>query len=236
MERRLRTFGGRHECADLDELLALIRRDADVKDKFLDHMTINVSELFRNPERFEELERRWLPELQRTGRGGLKVWSAGCSYGAEPYSLAVLLQELTSGTPGQVLASDLDAVILARARRGRFGDQDLKNVTPARVAKWFRREDADGQAAWQVSERLKAMVRFRQHNLLTDRYPDGLDLIACRNVVIYFTDEAKDEIYRRFLAALRPGGMLFVGSTERVNGAEAMGWERAGSFFYRRPG
>jgi chemotaxis protein methyltransferase CheR len=236
MERRLRTFGGRHECADLDELLALIRRDADVKDRFLDHMTINVSELFRNPERFEELERRWLPELQRTARGGLKVWSAGCSYGAEPYSLAVLLQELTSGTPGQVLASDLDAVILARARRGRFGDQDLKNVTPARVAKWFRREDADGQAAWQVSERLKAMVRFRQHNLLTDRYPDGLDLIACRNVVIYFTDEAKDEIYRRFLAALRPGGMLFVGSTERVNGAEAMGWERAGSFFYRRPG
>ncbi|MEW6581952.1 MAG: protein-glutamate O-methyltransferase CheR [Actinomycetota bacterium] len=235
MERRLRSFAERHGCRDLDGYLALLRRDKDALDGFLDRMTINVSELFRNPERFTELAERHLPDLLARAPGGLRAWSAGCSYGAEPYTLSLLLQEVAPGRRHEVIASDIDQVILAKARRGRFTEADVRSVTPERLRTWFT-AGTDGDApVYEAGERLKAIVRFRHHNLLEDRYPDRLDLIACRNVVIYFTDEAKDGIYRRFLQALKPGGVLFVGSTERVHRAEEMGWERAGTFFYRKP-
>jgi chemotaxis protein methyltransferase CheR len=235
MERRLRSFSERYGCADLDEYLALLRRDREALAGFLDRMTINVSELFRNPERFAELETVHLPRLQAESPAGLRVWSAGCSYGAEPYSLSLLLQETAPGRRHEVIATDIDATVLARARRGRFTEADARNVPRARLERWFRRVEDGGRVLFEASERLRAPVRFRRHDLLEDPYPEGLDLIACRNVVIYFTDDAKQAIYRRFLGALRPGGVLFVGSTERVHQAEEMGWERAGTFFYRRP-
>lgn len=235
MERRLRSFADRHGCKNLDEYLQVLKRDKEALDSFLDRMTINVSELFRNPERFAELEKRWLPELLKASPGGLKVWSAGCSYGAEPYTMSCILQEIAPGKRHQVVATDLDQVILAKAKRGRFTDTDVRNVPKDRLAKWFDTVDEGGQKLHEANDRLKAVVQFRHHNLLEDRYPDGMDLIACRNVVIYFKDDAKAEIYRRFLQALKPGGILFVGSTERVHQAEEMGWERAGTFFYRKP-
>lgn len=235
MERRLRSFAERQGLKDLDAYLAFLRGDKEGLASFLDRMTINVSELFRNPERFEDIEKIHVPELLNGSPRGLRVWSAGCSYGAEPYTLSVILQEVAPTLRHEIIASDLDQVIIAKAKRGRFTDADVRNVPKARLDKWFDTTNEGGTAVHEANAKLKALVRFRHHNLLEDKYPDGLDLIACRNVVIYFKDDAKQAIYERFLQALRPGGVLFVGSTERVHRAEEMGWERAGSFFYRRP-
>lgn len=233
MERRLRTFARRSGHNDLDSYLTALRRDIAERDAFLDHMTINVSELFRNPERFVELEREYIPALLAGSPGrGLRAWSAGCSYGAEPYTLGMLLKEAAPGAAHEVVASDIDETILARAREGVFNEQDLANVSPERRAKWFEKLPDGG---WQVVRSLRSAVRFSRLDLLADPYPRTRDLILCRNVVIYFNDDAKEKIYERFFEALRPGGVLFIGSTERVNDSGRLGWERPGTFFYRRP-
>jgi chemotaxis protein methyltransferase CheR len=234
MERRLRSFAERAGHSDLDAYLARLRRDVTARDAFLDRMTINVSELFRNPERFAELERDHLPALAARSRAGaLKVWSAGCSYGAEPYTLAILLREAAPGLRHELVATDIDETILARAREGWFTAQDLQSVTPARRARWF---DAGPDGRVRARPELRSLVRFSKLDLLADPYPRARDLILCRNVVIYFNEDAKERIYARFLDALVPGGTLFVGSTERVNDAARLGWERPATFFYRRPG
>ncbi|MGI9540106.1 MAG: CheR family methyltransferase [Miltoncostaeaceae bacterium] len=233
MERRLRTFADRSGFSDLESYLEALERDPDALERFQDRMTINVSELFRNPERFEELERDIIPRLASTPQGRLRAWSAGCSYGAEAYTVAILLSESRQVTKFQIDATDIDKGVLERARAGRFSAQDLRHVGAERLRRWFGEEDDDGGRAADRS--LASSIRFGELNLLGDRYPQKCDLILCRNVVIYFKDDAKDLIYRRFFEALRPGGLLFVGSTERVTGASEMGWEKAGTFFYQKP-
>ncbi len=236
MERRLRSFAQRQGQKDLDAYLAWLRKDPAAMDAFLDRMTINVSELFRNPERFADVEKQILPTLLKQGGGNLKVWSAGCSYGAEVYSLLILLRELAPNGRHDVQAADIDNRILARAKEGKFSASDMRNVTAPRRQKWFTESAAPGDGVtWQVSPELRKAVTFRQMDLLRDSFTSGFDLIACRNVVIYFNDDVKDVLYKRFYDALRPGGILFIGSTERVNNAETSGWEKSGTFFYRKP-
>ncbi len=233
MERRMRSFARRSGHDDLDTYLAALRRDVVARAAFLDQMTINVSELFRNPERFVELEKQYLPALMATAPGrGLRVWSAGCSYGAEPYTLAILLKEAAPGAAHELVATDIDQTILARAAEGIFTTQDLANVSDERRRRWFT-ELPGGN--WQANPDLRSMVRFSRLDLLRDPFPKNRDLILCRNVVIYFNDDAKERIYERFFDILRPGGVLFVGSTERVTDAGRLGWERPATFFYQRP-
>lgn len=233
MERRLRTFARRSGHDDLDSYLAILKQDVSARAAFLDHMTINVSELFRNPERFVELEKEYIPALLADSPSrGLRVWSAGCSYGAEPYTLGVLLKEAAPRAAHELVATDIDETILARAREGVFTEQDLANVSAERRRKWFEKLPDGG---WQAVKELRSSVKFSRLDLLADPYPKTRDLILCRNVVIYFNDDAKEKIYERFFEALRPGGVLFIGSTERVNDSGRLGWERPGTFFYRRP-
>jgi chemotaxis protein methyltransferase CheR len=233
MERRLRSFARRSGHTDLDGYLTALKRDVAARSAFLDHMTINVSELFRNPERFQELEGRYIPDLLAGAKGrGLRVWSAGCSYGAEPYTLAILLKEAGPRLIHDLVATDLDETILARAREGYFTEADLQNVSPERRVRWF---DPQPDGRLRAKPELRTMVRFGKLDLLKDPYPRTRDLILCRNVVIYFNDDAKERIYERFHEILQPGGTLFVGSTERVNDAARLGWERPGTFFYRKP-
>ncbi len=231
MERRLRSHAERVGHADLDAYLAHIRRDRAARDDFLDRMTINVSELFRNPERFAELERTHIPDLLTRSPRGLRVWSAACSYGAEPYSLAILLKEAAPTGRHEVRGTDLDRRILDRARRGEFNAADLRNVSAERRRRWFT-DTPDGGA--HASDTLRNAVRFSHLDLLADRYPSGQDLILCRNVVIYFTETAKAGIYARLRDALRPGGILMIGSTETIAGAEELGLQKLSTFFYSR--
>lgn len=229
MERRLRSMAERAGARDLQEYWAVLEKDARQFAYFIDRITINVSELFRNPEKFDELRRVILPELRRLG-SPLKVWSAGCSYGAEPYSLAILLEEMRP-LQYHILATDVDETILNKAREGYFAPEDMRNVS----AEWRQRYFIQQDNRYQVKPELKRNISFRKHNLLADPFDSGFHLIVCRNVVIYFNEEAKDRLYARFFQSLVPGGVLFVGSTERIFNYRDIGFEMPLSFFYRKP-
>ena len=228
--RRVNGFASARGLPDVPTLLARCRIDPELRTAFRDMITINVSEFFRNPEAFETLRTHHLPALIR-GRALIRAWSAGCSLGYEPYSIAMLVRELSATTGLRILATDLDETILVQARSSRYTEAQMLGVSNARRARFFRR---DGDH-WEVRPELRALVTFRRHDLLRDPYESGFDLIACRNVVIYFTEEAKSQLYRRFATALRPGGLLFVGATEAISSPRAIGLEPEQPGFYRRP-
>lgn len=231
MQRRITNLMTRHNVAKYMEFYQLIDRDEALYRYFIDYLTINVTEFFRTPEKFVELEQKVIPDLmQQSSR--LKIWSAGCSTGAEPYSMSILMSEIAPRPKPQILASDLDIKMLAKAKEGIYQANELKNVTPARLAKYFRHVDGE---RYGVLPEVKEGITFQHHNLLLDRYESGFDLISCRNVVIYFTEEAKDKLYRRFLDALRPGGVLFVGGTEAILNFRDIGFQHYIPFFYRKP-
>jgi len=230
MERRLRANMERCGAATFQDYYALMQANRALADEFLDRVTINVSELFRNADQFEVLRTKVLPELLQKSRG-LSVWSAGCSYGAEPYTLAVLLQEVAPRLRHDVLATDIDDRMLERAKAGVFQESEVRNVTKPRLSAYFK----PVPGGYEAQTALKSTLHFRKHDLLKDSFKQGLDLILCRNVVIYFTDETKSALYRRFFQALRPGGYLFVGGTERIADYADIGFESKYPFFYRKP-
>lgn len=230
MKRRITNLMLRHNKKSYVEFYDSIEGDKESFRKFIEYLTINVSEFFRTPEKFSELETKVLPDLLKKF-SKLNIWSAGCSIGAEPYSMAIILKEMTPTMRHRILASDLDVEILARAKQGYYSPAEIKNIPDSRKAKYFEfKEDK-----FFVDAEIKSRIEFIRHNLLLDRFETGFDLILCRNVVIYFTEEAKDALYRRFFDALKPGGVLFVGGTEAILNFRDMGYESYLPFFYRKP-
>ena len=229
MRRRLESLVQRTGASGFLDYSKLLEKDPARLQEFRDYFTINVTEFFRDVDRFRYLETRVLPKLLER-RAGLKVWSAACSIGAEPYSVAILLKELAPTLPHKIVATDVDATVLARARRGDgYLTSDVRAVPPARLAKAFTKDE---KGTYALKPEYKTMVELRQHNLLTPPPSKGFDLIMCRNVVIYFTDEAKAQLYKNLVNALRPGGVLFVGGTEMVAGAQHLGLAAIGPSFY----
>jgi chemotaxis protein methyltransferase CheR len=229
MERRIRTYTERKDVGSLVDFLRLITKSQEELDAFLDRITINVSELYRNPEQYETLRTKVVPELKASNP--LRVWSAGCSYGAEAFTLACMLSETLGGSARfEIVGSDIDRRVVHRAERGFFSEADMRSV-PAKVRdRWFDRQDGGFQAKAQ----LKNHLRFRREDLLHDRFQNGWDLVLCRNVVIYFTDEARNQVHESIAKVLRPGGYLMVGSTERVADPRSIGLEPAHPFIYRK--
>jgi chemotaxis protein methyltransferase CheR len=232
MRRRLGSMLTRSGANDYVEYYKLLESDRSALQKFVESVTINVSEFFRNADKFRELETRFLPELLSRS-AELRIWSAGCANGAEPYSVAILLDELSPLGCHSILATDLDSAILERAKLGVYTASDVRNVSPQRLETYFKR---DGNTdTYTIKRRIGNKVVFQAHDLLRDPYPTDLDLILCRNVVIYFTEQAKTTLFRQFFDSLRPGGLLFVGGTEMIFGASSMGYLSVSPFFYQRP-
>ena len=198
-------------------------------EEFLDRMTINVSEFYRNAQRWEVLDKKIFPELLSKNKKP-KIWSAACSTGEEPYSIAMVLASHIPLRDISILATDLDAGAIERAKVGLYPEKALKEAPPKVVKDYFLNEGT----YFQVKDEIKQTVTFKQHNLLNDRYDTGFDLIVCRNVMIYFTEEAKEQIYTNFAKSLKPGGILFVGSTEQIFNPSKYGFESAETFFYRK--
>ncbi len=230
MERRLRYLLERHHCESFHSYFKLMESDTVIRQQFMDYITINVSEFFRNPEYFETLGKLILPELLRRKRT-LRIWSAACSYGQEPYSLAILLSELTPLRAHTIIATDIDARSLENTAAGQYSELDVKNVSAVRLSRWFTR----GEGTYTIDDRLRSMLKVQRHDLLKDPYPENIDLIVCRNVAIYFTDEAKKHLFRSMYHALVPGGYLFVGGTERIQNAASVGYVNHNTLFYQRP-
>lgn len=230
MKRRIEMLIRKYSCKSYKEYLDLILKDPKKKDEFLDKLTINVTEFFRNPEKWQELKEKFLPELLKESGPRFRAWSAGCSSGEEPYSLAILLEELKAPPTAKILATDIDIGVLTKAQIGEYDERSMASTPSEYIQKYFIVRDG----RYIVKPNVKARVQFKRHNLLQDPFEKGFDLIMCRNVVIYFEMEAKDQLYRKFSESLRTGGILFVGNTERIFNYKAIGLEVASPFIYRK--
>lgn len=228
MKRRLTSLRMKRGYDTFAAYFKAITENPVLLNEFKDRVTINVSEFWRNPNRWAVLEERFIPEiLQKTPRP--KCWSAACSTGEEPYTLAMILAEKGVNHP-EIIATDLDENVLSKAQIGLYLERSIRDVPKPYLDKYFT---VSGQQ-YQIADKLKAMVKFRKGNLLLDEFDKHYDLIICRNVMIYFTEQAKHDLYMRFAASLKPGGLLFVGSTEQIFTPAQYGLETADSFIYRR--
>ncbi len=229
MKRRLTSLYEKKGYQSFSAFFDALGSNQDMMNEFLDRMTINVSEFYRNRKRWDVLEKKILPRLLKEN-SRLKVWSAACSTGEEPYTMAMVSSNVMPLSAVKVQATDLDQNVIQKAKIGVYSERSLEEVPDAVRKKFFREE---GQY-FKIADEIKRTVTFKQQNLLSDRFESGYDLIVCRNVMIYFTEEAKDRLYHKFNSALRPGGVLFVGSTEQIFNPERYGFEVEDTFFYKK--
>lgn len=231
MKRRIDALISKHSIKDYNSYVTLLKADKKAFEEFVNYLTINVSEFYRNPEQWIMLENDILPQLFQVSSKRLKIWSAACSTGDEPYSLVMVLAKFMPLTNIHIIATDIDKQVLEKAQLGLYNDKSLKGLPKEFIQKYFTKIN---NTTYQISESVKKCVEFKQHNLLKDAYPTGCDLIVCRNVLIYFTEEAKDEIYIKFHSSLKKDGILFVGSTEQIIQPQNIGFKAQKSFFYRK--
>lgn len=230
MKRRMVALREKKGYASFLEYLKAMETDRQLYEEFLDRMTINVSEFYRNPIRWQQLEEDILPHLIRSSQGKLRVWSAACSTGEEPYSLAMLLSKHLAPSQFSIMATDLDDLVIEKAKQGKYHERALIDLPDEFKSRYFTRRGDD----YFISDEIKQLVTFKKHNLLADVYERNFDLIVCRNVLIYFTEEAKEKVYTSFQRALRPEGILFVGGTEQIFQPKRYGYAMKQSFFYEK--
>lgn len=229
MERRLRTFYAKRGMNLLTDAIPQLRNDPAHLEELLDRITINVSQLWRNPEQWELIRSRVLPELGESDQ--VRAWSAGCSYGAEAYTLATLCHIALPGKRVSIHGTDIDKRMVERARLGVFSEDDARSAPEQLMRIGFDRV----QDGWRAKLNLRSMTRFDAGDLLQMRLrASAYDLILCRNTVIYFAEPIRDELHARLADALRPGGYLVIGSTERVSQANALGLSMQHPFIYRK--
>ena len=229
MKRRIDALIAKHKFPGYAEYVQVLKQKGDMFEEFVNYLTINVSEFWRNPEQWKILETQVIPRLMEKSGKSLKVWSAACSTGDEPYSLVMLLSKFMPMSSIRIIATDIDKQVLEKARVGLYNEKSLAGLRPDLKAKYFTKV---GLSNYQIAPEVKKCVEFKQHNLLKDPYPKMLDLIVCRNVLIYFTEEAKEDIYKKFNSSLRQGGFLFIGSTEQIMNYKELNYSSMRSFFY----
>lgn len=231
MKRRIDTLISKNKFNDYNSYVTAIKSDKSLLDEFINYLTINVSEFYRNPQMWETLEKRVIPDLMSRYGNNIRIWSAACSTGDEPYSLAMLMGRFLPLDKVKILATDIDRQVLEKARMGVYAGKSLNGLPEEFKKKYFT---GVGGNAFKIADEIKKCVEFKKHDLLKDPYPTGCHLIVCRNVVIYFTEEAKTEIYRRFNESLVKGGVLFVGSTEQIINYRELNYSSNALFFYEK--
>ncbi|MFT8321541.1 MAG: protein-glutamate O-methyltransferase CheR [Bacillus sp. (in: firmicutes)] len=230
MKRRLTSLYVKRGFTSFYEYFQAIRKNKELLEELLDRMTINVSEFYRNYKRWEVLEKKILPSLIKKGGAKLKVWSAACSTGEEPYTISMILANSLPFSKYTILATDIDINAIKKAQAGLYVERALNEVPLNQKDKYFNQNGS----FYEVGAEVKKSVVFQKQNLLADPFQESFDLIICRNVLIYFTEEAKDLLYQKFAAALRPGGIFFVGSTEQIFNPRKYGLETEDTFFYKK--
>ncbi|HEY1736663.1 MAG TPA: protein-glutamate O-methyltransferase [Methylovirgula sp.] len=235
--KRLRALGlksFRDYCALVAE-----RGGADERQQMLAALTTNVTRFFREPHHFEHLRKDVLPTLIETAkRGGrVRLWSAACSNGAEPYSIALtLLSAFPNVTTCDVkiLATDIDPNMVAEASAGLYNDAALQPVPADLRLRYFTSTRHENGKMWQASDALRSLIGFRELNLVGSWPMRGkFDVIFCRNVVIYFEEGTQARLWSRFVPHMMPGGRLYIGHSERLSGPAATMFESEGITTYR---
>lgn len=231
MKRRIDSLIERNKYDGYDSYSKAIKTNKELMDQFVNYLTINVSEFYRNPALWKTLEDVILPDLIKKFGSNLKIWSAACSTGDEPYSLAMVLAKKMPLNKIHIIATDIDDQVLEKARDGVYAASSLKGLPDEYKNKYFEKM---GEKYFKISDEIKKCVEFKKANLLKDPYPSGCNLIVCRNVMIYFTEEAKDQMYYQFSESLRKDGVLFVGSTEQIIGSAQYNLKSLQAFFYQK--
>ncbi len=231
MKRRIESLIARNNHQSYESYFDALCKDSRLYEEFINYLTINVSEFYRNPQQWEALEKEIIPELLKR-KSRLKIWSAACSTGEEPYSLTMLLTKFFPLRDIQIYATDIDMGAISKAKTGIYSPKSLENLPKDFVNQYFTRVNDQ----YQIKDIIKNQVSFHKHNLLSDSYPDSCDLIICRNVMIYFTEETKGMMYHKFHHALDPNGILFVGSTEQIILPHRYKLTPVKTFFYKKMG
>jgi len=230
MERRINSLMRTLQIDTYDNFIKRMREEQLIFNRFLDHLTINVSEFFRNQSQWDVLKEKILPVLLQNNKS-IKIWSAGCSTGEEPYTLAMILEEYCSQGNYSILATDFDLNVLNKGIEGVYSPKDISGIPEDYLKKYIVNQNG----SFRVKDNIKKSITFKKHNLLKDSFDTNFDLILCRNVVIYFTEETKSQLYRRFFYSLRTQGVLFTGSTEQIIQAREIGFNSIAIFFYQKP-
>jgi Methylase of chemotaxis methyl-accepting proteins len=228
LHRRIESLMSRVGVKNLQDYKVLLTKDKEQKQRFLDFITINVTEFFRNPEMFSQLEDLLKKEFVKNP--SLKVWSAACSIGCEPYSLGIIMENIGYKGKLTLLATDIDKTILSKAQLGQYTENEIKNVNSTNLDKYFSKVNDK----YFIKDEIKKKITFQKQDLILDNYDSNFDIIVCRNVVIYFNNDTKDKIYEKFSRSLKKGGLLFVGATETIYDYKKYGFEKASTFIYRK--
>jgi chemotaxis protein methyltransferase CheR len=228
MKRRIDTLIAKRKFTGYDKYVLAIRTDKALFEEFVTHITINVSEFYRNPEQWKILDSTVIPDLIKRFGKNLKIWSAACSTGDEPYSLVMALSRYIPIHQIKIMATDLDKQVIAKAKVGLYNEKSIEAVPADFKKKYFTQVGL----SYKISDEIKSRVEFKQHNLLKDPYPTDYHLIVCRNVLIYFTEEAKNEVFKKFSNSLLKTGVLFIGNTEQIITYREIGYDRLSSFYY----
>ena len=199
-----------------------IRLDKEELKGFLDSITTNLTRFFRNQAQFDALEKFAIPEIinnikKGSAGGTIRIWSAGCSTGEEPYSIAMLLADkLPPLWRFEILASDISLKCLMTAKEGFYADNKVDGIPDAYLAKYFDKVDG----GYHIHADIQSRIKFDYHNLKNDSGQRGIDVLFCRNVIIYFDDVAQAAVMSRFWDAMAPKSFLFIGHSESLFGMD----------------
>ena len=230
MKRRIDALIAKHKIPDYQQYISALKTDKNLYDEFVDYITINVSEFYRNPEQWRFLASTVIPGLIKDFGNDIKIWSAACSTGDEPYSLVMALSEYLPLNRIKIFATDINDQVIEKAKIGLYSEKSILSVPDKFKREYFTQNGN----YYRISDKIKACVTFKEHNLLKDKYLNECNLIVCRNVLIYFTEEAKNEIFDKFYRSLSQKGVLFIGSTEQILNYKEIGYNRLESFFYKK--
>jgi chemotaxis protein methyltransferase CheR len=217
LESRLKERLREKKLDSLREYYALITKDKEEMKTLLDSVTTNLTRFFRNQAHFDAMEKAVVPELLklRQAERKIRVWSAGCSTGEEPYTISMLLRQiLPAGWSYEVVASDISLKCLMVGKESFYADSRIQGIPDAYLTKYFDKKPG----GYQVKEDVRKAVRFDYHNLKNDSGLRGLDVVFCRNVLIYFDEAAQKATIERFWEAMAPKSFLFIGHSESLFG------------------
>ncbi len=222
IQRRIERRMAVHQIETMEDYVKFIRQSPDEVDALFRDMLIGVTGFFRDPDAFKALEEQIIPKLfaGKDEDATIRIWAPGCSTGEEAYSLAILLAEhqeaLKKGCKVQVFATDIDSQAIAAARAGIYPASIATDLTPERLARFFAAEP--GESAFRIHKGIRDMLVFSEQNVIKDPPFSRLDLISCRNLLIYLDGNLQKKLIPLFHYALNPGGYLFLGTSETVGG------------------
>jgi chemotaxis protein methyltransferase CheR len=220
LSRRIRALNLASYCEYYDYL---IEHFDEEKSHFINSITTNKTEFFREKKHFDFIMKVVLPELESWRIDEIRIWSAGCSTGEEPYTIAITLLEYFLGRKRpaiKILATDIDTQVLEKAQSGIYTDEQVDAMPPELMRKYFLKKETDGGPLYRISDAVKQLVSFRHLNLHAETYPmkKQFDVIFCRNVIIYFDKEMQTKLFARFSNYLKDTGYLMIGHSENISG------------------